>query len=152
VVNADIREPENLWEQAFATHVLDRKKPVAVLMFALLHTLRPDLGANDPAAKLAARYRDLIQPGSYLGISHITSDGVPAELPDKLASLRQLFKDMRSEKTYCRTRAAIGALLGDFEMLDPGMVWIPQWHPDTTDVTFPAPNHSTVWAGVGRKR
>lgn len=151
MVNADLRDPENVWEQAFATQVLDRNKPVAVLMFAVLHTLRPDLGDNDPAAKLTARYRELLSPGSYLGISHITSDGVPTELPEKLASLRQLIKDMRGERTYCRPRSAINALLGDFELLDPGMVWIPQWHPEPTDVRFPAPNHSTVWAGVGRK-
>jgi len=151
VVNADMRQPESVWEQAFATQVLERDKPVAVLMFAVLHMLRPEPGDNDPAARLTACYRRLLSPGSYLGISHITSDGVPTELPEKLVSLRQLYKDMRSEKTYCRSRAAINALLGDFTVLDPGMVWIPQWHPDTTDVAFPAPNHSTMWAGVGRK-
>jgi hypothetical protein len=151
VVDADLREPENLWEQAFATHVLDQKQPVAVLMFSVLHTLRPEPGDDDPAAKLMTRYRRLLTPGSYLGISHITSEGTPTELPAKLAGLRELYKDVRSERTYCRPRAAINALLGDFDVLDPGMVWIPDWHPEPTDVRFPGANHSAVWAGVGQK-
>jgi hypothetical protein len=151
VVNADLRDPENLWEKAFATHVLDDKEPVAVLMFSVLHTLRPAPGDNDPAAKLMARYRKLLQKGSYLGISHFTNEGAPAELLQKLVGLRQLCKDVNSEKTYCRPKEAINALLGDFEVISPGMVWIPQWHPETTDVRFPGPSHSAIWAGVGRK-
>lgn len=152
VVNADLRDPENLWEQAFATQVLDQNEPVAVLMFSVLHTLRPEPGECDPAAKLMTRYRKLLRKGSYLGISHITNEGAPAELLRKLTGLRQLLKDANSERTYCRPQVAINALLGDFDVLCPGMVWIPQWHPEATDVRFPAPSHSAIWAGVGQKR
>lgn len=154
VIKADLRKPHDLWERVFATRVLDRHEPVAVLMFSVLHTLRPEPGDRDPAAKLMACYRDLLPEGSYLGVSHVTTEGLPAELPAKLAGLRQLYKDWLSARAYCRTRNAIDALLGDLEVLDPGMVWIPQWHPEesATDVSFPTPNYSGIWAGVGRKR
>jgi hypothetical protein len=153
VVRADLRKPYELWERAFATQVLDRREPVAVLMFSVLHTLRPDPD-RDPAAQLMACYRDLLPEGSYLGVSHVTTEDLPAELPEKLAGLRQLYKDRLSARAYCRSRKAINALLGDLEVLRPGMVWIPQWHPEesTTEVKFPTPNHSGIWAGVGRKR
>lgn len=50
----------------------------------------------------------------------------------------------------------IMALLDDFELIDPGMAWIPRWRPDDAATPagtgpFAAPNHAVVWAGVGRK-
>ena len=153
VVKADLRNPHDLWERAFATRVLDRRQPVAVLMFSVLHTIRPEPG-RDPAATLMAYYRDLLPEGSYLGVSHVTSQDVPDDLSAKLAGLRQLYKDRLSARTYCRSREEINALLGDLEVIDPGMVWIPKWDPDDSvdDMTFPTPAHSGIWAGVGRKR
>jgi O-methyltransferase involved in polyketide biosynthesis len=154
VVKADLRTPHDLWERAFATGVLDRREPVAVLMFAVLHSLRPEPGDRDPAAQLMAHYRELLPEGSYLGVSHVTTEDIPGDLPAKLAGLRQLYKDRLSTRAYCRSQDAINALLGDFEVLSPGMVWIPEWHPEesTADVSFPTPNHSGIWAGVGRKQ
>lgn len=154
VVNADLRRPDELWRQLSETGVLDPTQPTAVLMFSVLHSLPPQPGDLDPAARLMARYRELIPEGSYLGVSHITTDGVPAELPPKLAALQQLCDNWHSGKAYCRSHLAVGELFGDFDLVHPGMVWVPQWHPEESSrsVDFPEPSHSVVWAGVGRKR
>lgn len=154
VVNADLRGPDELWRQVSSTYVLDQDRPVAVLMFSVLHSLPPEPGDRDPAAQLMARYRELIPLGSYLGVSHLTSEGVPAELPPKLAILQRLCDDWHSGKAYCRSRTAVTALLGDFDLIRPGMVWAPQWHPEESEsnVHFPEPSRSVLWAGVGRKR
>ena len=153
VVNADLRDPDELWRQVWATHLLDRDEPVAVLMFSVLHSLPPRHGDQDPAARLMARYRELLPPSSYLGISHLTSEGVPAELSPKLAVLRRLCDDWDSGRAYCRSRSEVNALLGDFALLAPGMVWASEWNPEEAadSVRFPEPNHSVVWAGIGRK-
>lgn len=154
VVNADLRSPDDLWRQVQCTRILDPDEPTAVLMFSVLHSLPPEPGDRDPAARLMARYRELIPTGSYLGVSHLTTEGVPSELPPKLAVLRRLCEDWHSGMAYCRSHVAVRALLGDFDLVRPGMVWAPLWHPEesTTAVQFPEPNHSVVWAGVGRKR
>lgn len=153
VVNADLRRPDELWHQVTTTGILDLEKPVAVLMFSVLHSLPPEPGMQDPAARLMTRYRNLIPPGSYLGVSHLTSEGVPDELPPKLAVLQELCEEWDSGRAYCRSRDAVAALLGDFDLVRPGMVWAPQWHPDesASSVQFPEPNYSGVWAGVGKK-
>ena len=154
VVNADLRCPDQLWRQVSSTYLLDRDEPVAVLMFSVLHSLPPQPGDGDPAARLMTRYRELIPPGSYLGVSHLTNDGVPAELSPKLAVLQRLCDDWHSGRAYCRSHEAVRALLGDFDLLHPGMVWAPEWHPEESacSVRFPEPSRSVVWAGVGRKR
>jgi len=153
VVNADLRDPDELWHQVTTTCVLDMDEPVAVLMFSVLHSLPPEEGDQDPAARLMTRYRDLIPPGSYLGISHLTSEGVPEEIPPKLAVLQQLCDDWADGRAYCRSRKAVADLLGDFDLVRPGMVWVPEWHPEesASSVPFPEASHSVVWAGVGQK-
>jgi len=157
VVNADLRHPDELWQQVSNACVLDFDEPVAVLMFSVLHSLPPEEGDRDPAARLMTRYRDLISPGSYLGISHLTAEGVPEDLPPKLAVLKRLCDDdWHDGRAYCRSRSAVTALLGDFDLVWPGMVWAPEWNPEesanpASSVHFPEPSHSVVWAGVGRK-
>jgi hypothetical protein len=156
VVHADLREPEKLWPEAMATGILDPAEPIAVLMFSVLHMLRPDPSGVDPAAQLMARYRDLIPPGSYLGVSHITDDQVPPELTSKMGMLKKLCDEWCNTKTYCRSHDAINALLGDFDPVQPGMGWIPDWHPEVATrsipiAPFPTSNHAVVWGGVGRK-
>lgn len=157
VIYADLRHPEDLWREAMATRILNPDEPVAVLMFSVLHLLRPNVGGVDSAAQLMAEYRELIPAGSYLGISHITDDGVPPELVPKMATLKKLCDEWCNAKTYCRSREAIDALLGDFEPIRPGMVWIPDWHPEVVTgamptAPFPSSNHAIIRGGVGRKR
>jgi O-methyltransferase involved in polyketide biosynthesis len=151
VVNADLRSPDELWDQVLTTYVLDPGKPVAVLMFSVLHSLPPASDDQDPAAQLMAQYRELIPPGSYLGVSHLTNQGVPADLTSKLGVLQRMCEGWDSGKAYCRSRKAVRALLGDFDLLRPGMVWAPEWHPEDP-AGDDAPERSAVWAGVGQKR
>lgn len=154
VVNADLRRPDDLWCQVQNTRILDQDTPTAVLMFSVLHSLPPEPGDRDPAARIMRRYRELIPTGSYLAVSHLTLDGAPAELSPKVAAVQRLCERWQSGRAYCRTHGAVNALLGDFDLVGPGMVWAPQWHPEesTNDVHFPEPSHSVVWAGVGQKR
>ncbi|HYQ69435.1 SAM-dependent methyltransferase [Actinophytocola sp.] len=153
VVNADLRSPDELWRRVRSTCVLDWDEPVAVLMFSALHSLPPEPGEQDPAVALMARYRELIPVGSYLGISHITSEGVPTELTSKLVTLHHLCDDWHISEAYCRSHGAVDVLLGDFDLVQPGMVWAPLWHPEesASNVKFAEPSHSVLWAGVGRK-
>jgi hypothetical protein len=154
VVNGDLRDPGQLWCQVWRTRILNQNEPVAVLMFSVLHSYSPESDGQDPVARLMARHRELIPAGSYLGISHLTCEGAQADLPPKLAGLLRLCDDWEVEKAYCRSRVAIEAFLGDFELVQPGMVWAPQWHPEesASNVDFLEPSDSVLWAGVGRKQ
>jgi hypothetical protein len=56
-----------------------------------------------------------------------------------------------------RSRADITGLFGDFDILPPGVVWTPLWHPEETvpgapAVMFDSPAESAVLAGVAHKR
>ena len=49
-----------------------------------------------------------------------------------------------------RSRAEITALCDGFTVLEPGLVWIPQWRPDSPDDVPEDPSKYWALVGVGR--
>jgi len=155
VVEADLRDPGDLWEQAVDTDLLDPDQPVALLLVALLHIEQPDASGIDIGPESVARLYDLLPAGSYVAVSHMTADGVPGEVRDKLLDLRHLY-DPTCISVNWRSHAKIEALLDDLDVVEPGWQWVTEWRPEETgpnapDVSFPSPAHAAVWAGVGQK-
>jgi hypothetical protein len=155
VVNADLRDPDRLWQRVAETGVVDLDEPIALLVIAVLHVQQPGPDGVDVGPRALARYRELLCPGSYLAVSHITDDGVPEDVAARLVDLKRMY-DTASSPVVWRSRAEIRALLGDFDLVPPGMGWTPSWHPEETGPNSPAiefdrPNEAVIWAGVGRK-
>lgn len=154
-INADLREPDELWQRVREIEVLDLTKPVAVLIIAVLHVQQPGPDGCDAGPAAVARIRHLMAPGSYLAISHATADGVPPEMDTQMVELKKLY-DSRSSAVTWRPHADIVELFGDFELIEPGVTWTPLWHPEETSpsapkISFASPNESIAYAGVGRK-
>ncbi|HVI35124.1 MAG TPA: SAM-dependent methyltransferase, partial [Gaiellales bacterium] len=51
-----------------------------------------------------------------------------------------------------RSFAEIVRFFDGLELVDPGLVWLPLWRPDEAGGADPPPEHTTGFAGVGRKR
>ena len=154
-INADLRDPELLWAEVAETGVIDFTQPVALLMIAVLHVQQTGPDGKDMGAEVMAKYRDLLPSGSYLGLSHITDDGVPPALDDKLIKLKQMY-DARSSPVIWRKQNEFRELFGDFTLLEPGVTWTPLWHPEDTGpnsptIEFDEPNEATIIVGVARK-
>jgi SAM-dependent methyltransferase len=141
VLREDLRRPDRILGHPEVRRVLDFRRPVAVLLVAMLH-LVPD--EDDPAGAIA-RLRDAVVPGSYLVISHGTQEGRP-ETAEGMRVLRR-----GSVPATLRTRDQVARLFAGFELVDPGIVWIPQWHPDVPDGVDDHPERSIMVAGVGRR-
>jgi hypothetical protein len=154
-INADLRNPDRLWQRVIETGVIDLDEPIALLVIAVLHVQQPGPDGVDVGPRAIARYRELLPSGSYLAVSHITDEGVPDDIAEKLIELKQMY-DTSSSPVIWRSHAEIRELFGNFEMLPPGMSWTPSWHPEETGPTSPViefdrPNEAVIWAGVGRK-
>lgn len=155
-INADLRNPDRLWQRVIETGVIDLDEPIALLLIAVLHVQQPGPDGVDVGPAALARYRELLPAGSYLAVSHITDDGVPEKVGERLIELKRMY-DTSSSPVIWRSQSDIRALLGDFELVEPGMSWTPSWHPEESSDTAPViefetPNESVIWAGVGRKR
>jgi SAM-dependent methyltransferase len=145
-VQADARHPETILAHRRVRELLDFDRPVAVMLVAVLHLVGDD---DDPAGIVAA-LTDAVLPGSYVAISHLTGESRPQDMK----KAEDLIGRTTTPLTV-RTRAEIATMFGDLELVDPGLVWVPQWHPDSPgdiDIFEGRPERSGVLGGLGRKR
>ncbi|HJP79838.1 MAG TPA: SAM-dependent methyltransferase [Pseudonocardiaceae bacterium] len=155
-VNADLRKPDQLWARVDDAGVLDLEQPVAMLVTSVLHIRQLGPDGTDVGGQSLARCRELLAPGSFLVLSHLTDDGVPEHSRDQIGALKKLY-DTQSSPLILRSAAQVTELFGDFELIEPGLTWTPEWHPEETTRTVPSiefatPNESVIRAGVGKKR
>jgi len=143
VVHADLRQTDSIIDHPVVRATLDLEQPVAVLVIAVLHFV-PD--EDDPAGAVD-RLRDRLVPGSHLVLSHASAEG----RPEVAASHRQLYTRTPTPMTM-RGRAEIARLFDGFELVDPGLVWLPLWRPDSPSEGLEQPERTTGFAGVGRRR
>jgi len=138
ITHADIRRPDDVLEQV--RPVLDFDRPIAVLAMAILHFL-PD--ADDPFGMLAT-YRDACVPGSYLAISH----GSQVTLTDQqIHDFLEAYARTPTPALF-RDVTEIRRLLTGYELVEPGLVLLPKWHP-TEPVSDVEARESNIYGGVG---
>ncbi len=143
VVQGDLRRPQEILAEPGIRELLDFEQPIAVLMFAVLHFV-PD--SDDPAG-IIREYLDATVPGSYLAISHASLEGPePEQAEEATDQFRRSVTDFSM-----RTRAEITGLFTGLELLDPGVVYLPEWLPDPGDEVGD-PTWTSTFAGVARKR
>jgi hypothetical protein len=139
MVERDIRLAQEIIADRRLAGVIDWSAPVAVLAVAVLHFI-PD--ADNPAEIMAA-FRWRMAPGSYLVISHATSDGAGRGV---LSEIKQAYQ-RSTAPAVARASAGIGSLFTGLDLVEPGLVDVSQWRPDTSQ----KPTRIRFLAGVGRK-
>lgn len=155
VVQADLRDPETLWAKLVDTEIIDVTQPLALMLIAVLHVTQPGPDGTDIGPAAVAEYRDLLPSGSYLALSHGTTDGVPADLAHQMTEFGKMY-DATPTPLIWRSREEVEAFFDDLELLDPGITWTPLWHPEEAghkapQVVLESPAHSVAWAGVAKK-
>ncbi|MGH3964416.1 MAG: SAM-dependent methyltransferase [Pseudonocardiaceae bacterium] len=143
VIQANLRDVEDILDHPQTTRVLDFDQPIGLLMLWLLHFI-PD--SWDPVGILA-RYRHRLAPGSYLALSHVTTDGNPTGQTETV----QLYRNT-PDPVYFRSREEVLRLFAGFELVEPGLVGSAFWRPSGPGDLSDNPEMNTVsYGGVGRK-
>ncbi|WP_328875339.1 SAM-dependent methyltransferase [Streptomyces sp. NBC_00287] len=143
VVAADLRKPQEILTSPQVERLIDLNRPVALLLVAILHFVED---ADDPYAAVA-ELRDALAPGSLLILTHASYEGIP--LPaERAEGTVGVYKDIRNP-LIMRSREEIARFFEGYDMVEPGLVSMPHWRPDT------APEEEDPWAfsglaGVGR--
>ncbi|MPZ67211.1 MAG: hypothetical protein GEU83_17475 [Pseudonocardiaceae bacterium] len=143
VVQADLREPDAILGHPEVRALIDFDQPLAVLLVALLHFV-PD--GDDPIG-LVGRLTAPLRPGSHLVISHASRDSQS----QRTAEHQALYSRTSTPMTM-RTRAQIEALFGGLELVEPGVVFLPQWRPESSGDVESHPERFTGLAGVAAIR
>jgi hypothetical protein len=139
VIQADLRRPNDILDAPQMAEVIDLSEPVAVLMVAVLHFVSDEARPRE----LIAQFREAIGPGSYLILSHITDEGRPVEGKQ----VKDLYRSAADPITL-RSRPEIEDLFTGWDLVDPGVVWVPQWHPSWADEVGDDPSSSSILGGV----
>jgi SAM-dependent methyltransferase len=143
IVHADLREPEKILADDDVRRLIDFSQPVALLLMVVLHFLTD---AEDPW-RVVATLRDALTPGSYLILGHGTDDGSPA----KVRPASEMYNRSVATQVKLRSHGEILRFFDGFELVEPGLVYVPLWRPDSPEDVPEDPARFWCQAGVGRK-
>lgn len=146
-IDADFFDGPVLWQKVMDTGVIDETEPIALLVVALLHFMPPE---TDPG-RVLAYYRDRLPAGSLLALSHIHVDPSDTETLAASKKLTESYTEKTNSTAMPRSRAEIEVFFEGMDMVEPGLVWLPDWRPGGGDPYSGAPSRSHGLAGVGRK-
>jgi SAM-dependent methyltransferase len=138
-IEADARDTGTILEQAART--LDFSQPVAVMMLLVLQYV-PD---SDDPDDVVARVIGAMAPGSYLTISDTTRD---IDAGRTTGAVSRLNAGMGPTHLTLRTRDEIARRFAGLDLVDPGIVPVPQWRASNSlQDAEPVP----VYGCMGRK-
>ena len=137
-IEADLRDPAGILDRAART--LDFTQPVALMLLAIMQFI-PD--EENPVGLVSTLLKGL-PSGSYLVLSHPTDDFNPNEQGE---SIRR-YNERVTDPATLRDREGTTRFFAGLELLEPGVVGVSQWRPDS-DLTAAMP--SSMWCGVARK-
>jgi SAM-dependent methyltransferase len=143
IVEADLREPAEIITRPDVGRLIDFSEPLGLLLVSVVHFLADE---EDPW-RIVATFRDALAPGGYLVLSHATNEGKP----EIIKAAEKLYNAKVSTPAYARSRAQILRLLDGFDLIDPGLVYIPQWRPGSPGDLPADPSQFGALAGVARR-
>jgi hypothetical protein len=142
-VDADLRDTRAI--MAGAARTLDFTRPVAILLLAVLHFISD---ADDPAGIVTALAGQLA-PGSFVVISHLTSDFAPGPVTAGVAAYNTLVPTALIPRSHTQ----VSALFVGLPLVPPGVVPLTEWRSIFAD---PSSLHADIYAGAacipGRRR
>jgi hypothetical protein len=136
-VEADARDTDTILREAART--LDFSQPVAIMALLVLQYI-PDADGPD---QVVARLLGAVPRGSYLTISDTTADIDTERAADVAERLNQR---MGPARLTMRSREEIAAFFDGMDLVDPGLVPLPQWR-----ALFDPAELINAYACMGRK-
>ncbi|MEU2520789.1 SAM-dependent methyltransferase [Streptomyces sp. R17] len=143
ILAADLRKPQEILGSDEVGQLIDLNRPVALLLVAILHFVEE---ADDPYGAVA-ELSEALAPGSMLVLTHAAYEGIPLP-PERAEGAVDVYRDMRNP-LIMRTREAIARFFEGYDMVEPGLVPMPRWRPDTAPEDED-PYAFSGLAGVGR--
>jgi hypothetical protein len=144
IIDADLHQPVDILGHADTRRLIDFSQPTGLLLVSVL----PFISDTRDPWSIVAMLRDALAPGSYLVLCHATDESRPlvAQAAEKV------YNRSVSTQAQMRSRADILRFFDGFELVDPGLVYIPQWRPDSPADVPSDPSKFWGLVGVAQKR
>jgi hypothetical protein len=142
VLERDLLDPAALLDDPKLRTAIDFERPVGLLLCGIVHYLSDE---EDPAGIIGSLIERL-PSGSHVFLHHLVGAGTPGEKAAETA-LRQ-----GVGRGYFRTPEQVAVFLTGLELIEPGLVRVPEWRPDgSEDSADDNPVLRLAVAAVGRK-
>ncbi|MFE3032029.1 SAM-dependent methyltransferase [Streptomyces canus] len=144
VIHADMRETDAIFAHEDTQRLIDFSQPVAVLFNSVMHCI-PDSETDGPAA-LARRVRERLAPGSFMVMCQLVSED--PEVRDFVTN----FMDQATQGHWGRVRQEkdVAEWFEGLEVLEPGLVEVSTWRPDTEVAPRQLTHEWIEFGGVAR--
>ncbi len=142
VIDRDLLDPEGLMDDPTLREVIDFDEPVGLLLCGIVHYVSDE---EDPAGAIA-RVTAPLASGSHVFLHHLVEAGTPGEKAAETAMRQGMGRG------FFRTPEQVRGYLDGLELVEPGLVRVPDWRPDGTEPS--AEEHPVLRlavAAVGRK-
>ena len=149
VVCGDLREPDALLAHEDVRELIDFSQPAGLLMTAVMHFVADEYRPH----ALIGRYVSALAPGSYLALSHLTSDHKPERA---VRGFRRVF-DQATEQVHFRSHDAVAGFFAGLTLVPPRagetvgrLCYAGDWGADDPEL---ADSDGSRWlyCGVGRR-
>jgi hypothetical protein len=137
-VDADLHDTGRIASEAART--LDFTKPIALILNGIMGHVEDD----DDAHSAVQRLVDALPSGSYMAMS----DGIDTD--EAGVRSMELYRDSGAVPYHLRSPAAFATFFDGLEPVEPGVVALEDWHPDSAPLP-PITGRVPCLAGVGRK-
>ncbi|MET9830543.1 SAM-dependent methyltransferase [Streptomyces sp. NPDC006385] len=144
VIHADMRQTDAIFSHAETERLIDFSQPVAVLFNSVFHCI-PDDETDGPLA-VSRRVIEHLVPGSFAVMCQLVSED--AEVRDFVTD----FMDQATQGHWGRVRQEkdVAEWFEGLEILEPGLVEVSTWRPDTEVAPRQLTQEWIEFGGVGR--
>jgi hypothetical protein len=122
----DLSHADQIVANPQVRELIDFSQPIALILANVLHFL-PDEVAYDAVATLIGALPD----GSRLVINHGNIEKIEQEMgASGVESGHNVYRQRTATPIHMRTRAQIERFFGGLPLIEPGLVYVPEWRPD----------------------
>jgi hypothetical protein len=144
IIQEDIHNIAGILTHPTFTALIDLHRPVGVMLLSVLHFVVDE----GQLQSILGILRENLPSGSFVAISHYSVEGVSS---DTIARISR-FSGSTKTPAVSRTLAETSRLFDGFELLEPGVVRVQFWHPESPDdILIIQPESTMAVAGIGRK-
>jgi hypothetical protein len=136
-LDADLRDPGRILGEASRT--LDFGRPVALMLMGILGHVESD----DEAKLIIKSFMDRLPSGSYLAMY----DG--SDTSEAVTEAVRIYNKSASPKYHLRSPERMTGLFDGMDIVEPGVVSVTRWKPDTGSENLP--HEIDQFCAVGRK-
>ncbi|MQA96347.1 MAG: SAM-dependent methyltransferase [Streptosporangiales bacterium] len=144
VVEGDVRRPLDILADPRLRKLIDLDRPVAVLMFSVLHYL----AHGEKPGEIVATVRDAVVPGSYIGVSHLVTPPGGKAIEDVLGIYKSAL-NANASAGFRRTQEDVLGFFEGLELVEPGFVDLTKWRPEGTPEASSA--QLFMYGGIARR-